>query len=219
MFPHSTSKLMSSSIKHLKTVADKCFVVFFWKSNTSAEQTHLIFLLTNITNEDIVKHFVRSEQTFGSSFQQPPWASSLKRFDSRFLSNEESCQPPVCGRKKTWKRLTFMSISASLCWLVQQTGNHMRGRTEYVSVGGCSSGGRACRLVIRRSLVRQCTSKCLWAKQNTEPQIAPDEQVGTLHGSHHHRRVNERSVDWTSAVAGPQLNSNNLFLSILKFSE
>ena len=43
--------------------------------------------------------------------------------------------------------------------------------------GGCGLGGRAGHLVIRRSLV--------WCQgileQNTEPQIAPDQQGGTLH--------------------------------------
>lgn len=51
--------------------------------------------------------------------------------------------------------------------------------SKYMGKGGCGLGGRVGHQVIRRSLV--------WCQgileQNTEPQIAPDQQGGTLHGS------------------------------------
>ena len=75
------------------------------------------------------------------------------------------------------------------------------------------SGGRAGCPVIGGSLVRfprlQCQSIL---EQDTEPQIAPDELVSTLHGSFFHQCMNkcvnvtsvvkhfEWPVDWKSAI-------------------
>ncbi len=47
-------------------------------------------------------------------------------------------------------------------------------------LGGCGSAGRAGRPLIRRLMVRADWSVF---KPDTEPQVAPDGQASTLHGS------------------------------------
>ena len=76
--------------------------------------------------------------------------------------------------------------------MCEESVNHFLVMEEYClilsALGVCGSGVEpaSCRATGLIPLV--CMSKCPEVQvQDTEPQIAPDGLVGTLHGSHHHQ--------------------------------